>query len=448
MSDQSIPLQEIRDDFVPKDAYLSKEYASLEKERLWPRVWQVACREEEIPNVGNYVTYDILDDSLIVMRTDENTIKALYNACQHRGRKLTTGCGHATRLRCRFHGWEYDIDGTIRTVLDREDWDGCPDMADENLSLKEALVDTWAGFVFINMDPDADPLAKYLEPMPSYCDGFEFGKMRFHWYKSVRLPCNWKVALEAFNEGYHVYATHPQLVDTMGDDRTTSFVFGKHSMFGYFEGVRPMGSPSPRTGKPIPEDLRPGILEYIGQIDRTLNAIITHRDAEASTRLMSETSADEDSMTLMLKLAEFQKEAAIAANAGWPEMSFEDIFNAGTDWHVFPNFIFLPWPDGGLFYRSRPDGDNPDSCIFDIWSLQRFAPGSEPALQREYYHGEDDWRHKENFGLILSQDFQNMISVQQGMKARGFSGSRTNPKQEAPVANFHRVIRGFIDGHE
>lgn len=97
-------------------------------------------------------------------------------------------------------------------------------------------------------------------------------------------------------------------------------------------------------------------------------------------------------------------------------------------------------------YRSRPDGDNPDSGIYDIWALLRFSPGAQPVLRREFYHGNDDWRVEEHFGLILIQDFQNMYHVHKGMKSRGFSGSRTNPKQELPVSSFHRVTFDYING--
>ena len=100
-----------------------------------------------------------------------------------------------------------------------------------------------------------------------------------------------------------------------------------------------------------------------------------------------------------------------------------------------------------LAYRSRPDGYDPDSCIYDIWSLVRYAPGSEPPLKREFYYGKDDWKTNvvENFGLILSQDFQNMGEVQQGMKSRGFRGARTNPLQESTISNFHRALREYVD---
>ncbi|CAH2917475.1 MAG: Rieske (2Fe-2S) domain protein [uncultured Paraburkholderia sp.] len=129
-------------------------------------------------------------------------------------------------------------------------------MTDGDLRLTDVLVDTWGGFVFINMDPDAEPLAKFLDPVPEITNCFEFEKMRYRWYKSIRLPCNWKVALEAFNEGYHVAATHPQLLDVAGDDVTRSFSYGRHGMFGYSTATRMIGAPLPRTGKPMPEDVR------------------------------------------------------------------------------------------------------------------------------------------------------------------------------------------------
>ncbi|CAH2917480.1 MAG: Phenylpropionate dioxygenase and related ring-hydroxylating dioxygenases, large terminal subunit [uncultured Paraburkholderia sp.] len=89
---------------------------------------------------------------------------------------------------------------------------------------------------------------------------------------------------------------------------------------------------------------------------------------------MTEMSPSGNQFEVLGKAMQFQREAAIAEGAGWPDISFEQLGRAGADWHVFPNLVFLPYPDGALFYRARPDGDNPDSCIYDIWSLQRFAP--------------------------------------------------------------------------
>jgi hypothetical protein len=282
--------------------------------------------------------------------------------------------------------------------------------------------------------------------MPSFVDPFEIEKQRYRWYKSVRVPCNWKVALEAFNEGYHVAATHPQLLDLQGDDVTRSFAMGKHGMFSYPTPERPLGAPCPRTGKPMPEDLRPGLVAFYQEMENTLKAIFTARDNEAVRRILTEVPKGTDPMAVLLKGIEFQKEAAIAAGAGWPQITLEQMAKAGTDWHVFPNLVFLMYPDGTLVYRSRPDGDNVDSCIFDIWSLARYAPGAEPQLKREEYLGPHDWRDNtvQNFGLVLSQDLQNMTEVQRGMKSRGFSGARTNPLQETSVSNFHKVLYGYL----
>jgi len=436
----------IRPDFVPKEGYLSREFAQREAQRLWPRVWQVACRLEEIPRVGDFVTYDILDESIIVVRTSEREIKALFNVCQHRGRRLTQGCGHTNTFMCRYHGWTWRIDGTLAKVLDRDDWNGCPQMEAQDLRLPEVQVDTWGGFVFINMDPQAEPLAKFLEPVPAHLDCFELQKLRYRWYKSVRLPCNWKVALEAFNEGYHVAATHPQLLDLAGDDETRSFAMGKHGMFGYPTSTRPLGAPSKRTGKPVPEDLRPGLVAFYQEMENTLKAIFTARDNEAVRRVLTEVPAGTPPWEVFMKGMQFQQEAAVASGAGWPALSMEQMGKAGADWHVFPNLVFLQYPDGTLAYRARPDGDNPDSCIYDIWSLVRYAPGAEPPLKREYYYGPEDWKTNvvENFGLILSQDFQNMNEVQRGMKSRGFRGARTNPLQETSISNFHTTLYSYL----
>jgi phenylpropionate dioxygenase-like ring-hydroxylating dioxygenase large terminal subunit len=435
-----------RTDYVPKDAYISADFAKLEGERLWPRTWQVACRVEEIPHVGDFVTYDILDESIIVVRAAAHQIKAFYNVCQHRGRRLTEGSGRTNAFRCKYHGWSWKIDGSLAKVLDYDDWKGCPDMAEADLKLKEVQVDVWAGFVFINMEPDAEPLAKFLEPVPEHMDCFQIETMRYRWYKSIRLPCNWKVALEAFNEGYHVAATHSQLLDIQGDDVTRSFAMGKHGMFGYPTATRPLGAPSPRTNKPMPADLRPGLVAFFQEMENTLKAIFTARDNEAVRRIMTEVAADTPPMEVFMKSLEFQKQAAIASGAGWPDVTLEQFGKAGTDWHVFPNLVFLHWPDGVLAYRARPDGYNPDSCIYDIWSLARYSPGSEPPLKREYYYDSDAWKTNviDNFGLILAQDFQNMGEVQQGMKSRGFKASRTNPLQESSISNFHRALYEFM----
>ena len=438
-------LAPMRDNVVPAADYITPEALRLERERLWPKVWQVACREEELPRVGSYVTYDIMDESIVVVRSAPDEIKAFYNVCSHRGRRLTEGCGHMGKFHCRFHGWQYGLDGKIAHVVDRQDWDGCPNFADEDLHLKDIKVDLWAGFVFVNMDPDAESLQDFLGEVPHFLDPYEIQKMRYRWYASVRVPCNWKVGVEAFNESYHVSATHPQWLHVYGDDVSRTRTHGRHGMFYMPPNPDyPMGTPSPRLGRPAPEDLRPAIVEYYDIFNTTLKAFFSERDVEATRRILTEVPADTPPFGILMKALEFQREAAIAAGAGWPDITLEQMMAAGTDWHIFPNLVMLPYPDGTLAYRALPDPKDPDWCIFEVYALQRYAPGGEPELKRQYLHGPDDWRNFKEISPILQQDFDNMGEVQRGMKSRGFQGGRTNPLQEGTVANFHRVLREFL----
>ncbi|HTZ69135.1 MAG TPA: Rieske (2Fe-2S) protein, partial [Acetobacteraceae bacterium] len=104
----------IRDDFVPKDGFISTEFMRLENDRMWPKVWQIACREEEIPNPGDYVTYEIAGEPLIVVRTTPDKIKCFYNVCQHRGRVIKEQPFGSTKfLYCRYHGWRWTLDGAV-----------------------------------------------------------------------------------------------------------------------------------------------------------------------------------------------------------------------------------------------------------------------------------------------------------------------------------------------
>ena len=122
MSDYSP--EEVRDDYVPKADFLDRAFHELEKEHLWPRVWQIACREEEVAEVGAWVEYALGDDSILVVRSAPETVSAFHNACLHRGTRLATGAGtfHGGAFACPFHGWCYGLDGSLRGVPDREDF--------------------------------------------------------------------------------------------------------------------------------------------------------------------------------------------------------------------------------------------------------------------------------------------------------------------------------------
>src|SRR6218665_603177 len=240
------PPESPRPDFVPKQHYVSREFNRLENVRLWQHVWQIACREEEIPLPGNYVKYDVVDQSIIVLRGDDGVIRAFHNVCQHRGNALLTQeRGSITKFNCSFHGWQWSRDGTNIAIKDHDDWSGCPAMGAEDLGLRQVQVGTWGGFIFINMDPSAEPLLQYLDPVPDFLDCIELQKMRFKRYATVRLKAKWLTAVTSFTESYHVYTTHPQLKSHL-DDISVGYARGRHGNHGY-PAARAFGAPSSRT---------------------------------------------------------------------------------------------------------------------------------------------------------------------------------------------------------
>lgn len=437
------PSGEVRDDFVPKADYLDRHFHELEKERLWPKVWQVACRETEVANPGDYLVYEIIDESILIARGSDGILRAFHNVCPHRGTLLAEGAGNARQFVCPFHGWRFGGDGRCIKVIDRQDWGDrlVPGDAD----LMPVQVAAWGGWVWINMDPDCQPLSEFLAPMNAMCELFEFEKLRPAWSKSVVVQANWKTALGAFTEFYHVQTTHAQML-TYTNDYSISRAMGRHGWISYSGGTGlPVGR-SPRLPPKEVLDYREYLFEYAEQFKNDLAAMQTDRAYQATQRLRSEVSADAEPAEVAGKWGQFIYEAAIESGAGWPAaLTPEYIAESGFDWHVFPNTVFLhPAIEAVLWYRLRPYGDDHTRCLFDVWSLERYAPGTEPEVTHQHF---DNWREGD-FPLIFRQDFLNIPKVQRGMKSRGFRGSRPSPIQERAVSHFHRTLRRFLeDGH-
>lgn len=426
---------------IPIEAYVSAGYVRAERDKLWPKVWQIACRVEEVPTVGDYVTYDILDESIIVVRSAPDRISAFYNVCQHRGRRLTEGHGRAVQFRCKFHGWAWGLDGRNSFVLDSEDWGGC--LRPENVRLKEVKTETWGGWVWINMDPDCQSLKGYLEPAVSMLGPYELDKMRYRWRRWLYFPCNWKTALEAFSESYHADTTHPQLA-RWGSTRYWSKAenhCGWHGVGAPRAGLVRGGSEG-FGGIRSSSDQDPRIVaaEQHNELMRTLNSCTSQTLVNAANRLAHElppgTPAEEVGRHLM--------ESAIRDDAArgviWPNLDPAHVAAAGADWHIFPNSIILPGPTFALCYRARPNGYDPDSCIFEVYVIERYPDGQEPRTEWEYQPDPTE----EKWGKVLAQDFANMPQVQKGMKSRGFMGARPSPVQEAAVIHFHRLLTKYV----
>lgn len=149
------PQADLGTDPIPKQRYTSHAFAKLERERLWSRVWLLAGFERDVPEAGDYFTFEIGCESILLVRQGDGSILARYNICLHRGNRLREpGIGRAESFTCGFHGWRYGIDGRLEAALDEETFpQGCPR---ESLDLRPLRCETWGGFVWINLDVDAE----------------------------------------------------------------------------------------------------------------------------------------------------------------------------------------------------------------------------------------------------------------------------------------------------
>lgn len=150
---------------IPAERYTSVDIHRREVDEVWKKTWQVACREEEIPEVGDHFVYNVASLSFLIVRTDVDAFKAYWNVCMHRGRQLVDGSGKgACQFKCGYHAWVWNLDGGLKYFPGKWDF---PDVSGTSHDLREVKIDRWGGFLFINPDPQAGPLADHLGKMPN-----------------------------------------------------------------------------------------------------------------------------------------------------------------------------------------------------------------------------------------------------------------------------------------
>ena len=186
-----IPFRITNPERIPTARYHDPEFFDLERQRLWPHVWQMACRLEEIPNVGDYVEYRILNRSVLVVRTKAG-IKAFHNVCRHRGVKLASGRGNCRTkgFICPFHGWRWNMDGENTFVFGRQIFSE-ENLEQAELNLAPCRVELWGGSAFINFDDDAPSLIDALGPVAERLSARNLDQLRMEWWYATELPTNW-----------------------------------------------------------------------------------------------------------------------------------------------------------------------------------------------------------------------------------------------------------------
>ncbi|MFT3929196.1 MAG: aromatic ring-hydroxylating dioxygenase subunit alpha [Spongiibacteraceae bacterium] len=430
------------------DAYISEEYARAERDKLWRKVWLQVGRVEELADVGDFLTYDILDDSIVIVRTGASgqagadQFRAYHNVCPHRGRRLVdtpkgqrNAKGKRNQFICGFHGWRFDLDGNNTHIPHKDDWNGA--LSSECSGLSKIKLDTWGGWIWINMDPNSESLRSYLGVIPEMLDPFQLQNMRFRWRKWGIFDCNWKVALEAFNETYHVQQTHPEF-NKFGEFRGWARVQGQHSHIGYEAPKNVDGNQAGKlrigTG-----DARISTAEMQVYTWEKANTNTTQTMVDAALRLKDELPAETPPGEVLQHWIASAKRDDAARGVIWPTVDPAHVGKSGTAWQIFPNFQIGHAVNNMLCYSARPHGYDPDKCIFEAAVYQLYPTGEEPQTEWEFCPPtEEAWCY------VLGQDFGNMAAVQQGMKSFGFSGPKPNPYMERATANLHFNLAKYM----
>jgi phenylpropionate dioxygenase-like ring-hydroxylating dioxygenase large terminal subunit len=398
--------------FVPRARYLSGGFAALEAQRLWPRVWQLACREAEIPEAGDWLTYDCLGESTLLVRQGSGALRAFANTCPHRGNRLVEGRGSARRFQCAFHCWTFGLDGALRSVPER---DGFPPLDERRHGLREVRAESWGGFVFVHGDPDAQTLRAYLGGLVEELAPYRFEEMTCFLRRRLVLPANWKTCLDAFQEVYHVRGIHPQLLPALRTAESTFAFWGPHSKM-----VNPYGVAEAR-GSGGPEDrelLARQVRQRAAQFGFDLDAL-------EETRLVD-----------------------------------------NHQFHIFPNVSFNTHATGCQLFRFLPHPREVEACVLDVCLLERVHPGSPrppdagvvevdlagtsfgatlagfapPPAARSF--GEE---LVQVYALALDQDFALIPEVQRGLRSSA-GRDLVLSAQERRITHWNATLDAWLEG--
>ncbi|MFV8819836.1 SRPBCC family protein [Haliea sp. E17] len=412
--------------------YCAEDYHRRERDRLWSRCWQVVGREEELAKRGDWLEYRLFDQSFLLLRDGNGLIRGFVNACRHRGNALCEGRGNSARLVCPYHRWSFDLEGQLVGVP-RPDFDGSLEEfvgCREELGLIAVPVECFAGFIFLNPDSEAPSLADYLGEIATLLAPYRMQEM-VACGLNVResLDCNWKVVMDAFQEGYHIQGIHPELVNAMDESRERYRFLGDHSV-----ATAPFGAANTPdiTLEQQAEAIRglpatfPGVADSLPAFERLLQE---NRQGQAGHL--------PEGVTPRLLLQQAMRETLSAR--GLDVSGLTDTQMSDNQFYlVFPN-LFLTIHAGEATFISavpHPDGD-PNRCIWHVSNFQWF-PETEREAQKLLPTDVPEGEHF-NYFLALEQDFDQMQRQQKGLRNRALTHLALS-RQEVRLAHFHRQL--------
>ena len=423
---------------IGTDRYTSRSFAEREREMIWNRTWQVAGRVDELPEAGDWKEYRIYDQSFLVIRGSDGRIRGFVNACRHRGNVLCPDRkGKSARFTCPYHLWSYALDGRLLGV-------GRPDLVgpiDKNeLGLIQVPVDCFAGFIFLNPDSGAKPLAEFLgEDVFKYLAPYHLEEMVPVMDVRESLECNWKVVMDAFQEGYHIEGIHPELLSVIEIDPTKSRYnfFRDHNLavapfevkhgdgFGpeeEIEGIRRL------------PDTFPGVAQILPLFEELVAA---HRGEDGALAFPEGVSG----RTL---LQQATRETLTRSGFDVSGLSDEQMIS-NQAWLLFPNF-FMTIRAGEahvIVAVPHPDGD-PNRCIWHITSYMWLPPGPREEYRAQLVEVEEPGSYP--YFLALQQDYEQMPRQQRGLRNSRLKYMAL-AQEEVSIAKFHSVLDRYMAGN-
>ncbi len=410
------------------ERYTSPEFFQRELRALWPNVWQFACREEDIANVGDVELYENAGRSYLVTRQEDGSVRAFHNVCLHRGRKLRLDSGWSKDFKCPFHGFTWNTDGSLKEIPCRWDFGH---LGDADMQLPEAQVGRWGGYIFLKEAAGGPTLEEYLAPLPEF-----FARWRHEecstviWVGKV-IHANWKAVAEAFMEAWHSVVTHPQILPFTGDANTRYNVYGDHVNVA----LTPFAVKSPHLADNEKPDqwIVDEFLKYNGRAGGPGLEVVV---PEGETARKAMAAANRDRYT---------------ESTGYDHSDAADaeLLDAFT-YNVFPNFA--PW--GGfmpnIVYRWRPWPDQ-DSCLMEVRIIARDKKGADlsarKAVTMHMLKDDEPWTAAAELGTlgnIFDQDMANLPYVQEGLKASKTGEVNLGDYQEIRIRHFHRTLDKYL----
>jgi choline monooxygenase len=405
---------------IPKERYTSPAFFALERERLWPGTWVVACSSDHVAAPGDFFESRMGSLSVLIVRDDAGVLRAFQNVCRHRGNALCEGAGSGlSELRCRYHRWAWELDGRLREVPSRK---GFGALRNDDFPLFPVRVDEWARLVFVNLDAHAMPLDEYLEGIPDDAAWARLDEFRCAAMTTTPVACNWKVVNEGFSETYHVQGLHREMLPSMDDVHSPQRLWERHGA-----SYQPYAVASPRLGAGIDDT---AVWESF---------VITQ-----GGRMGPDCAEDRPSMPPAPELrdGETMQDAVARRIRDYQASLGVDLSSFGTreithlwQYNLFPNATLLINADLYAVLTSRPGPAVDESELVILYFTRAPAVDAPRSTPFNVTLAPENGNH----GHVFDQDVSILAGMQRGLSQPGLDEIVLSA-EECRIVNMHRNL--------